>query len=29
VSEHIDQNAYHALCTRAGGEVVNAKDIGE
>jgi prepilin-type N-terminal cleavage/methylation domain-containing protein len=29
VSEHIDQKAYHALCTRAGGEVVNAKDIGE
>jgi prepilin-type N-terminal cleavage/methylation domain-containing protein len=29
VSQLIDQNAYHALCTRAGREVVGAKYLGE
>jgi prepilin-type N-terminal cleavage/methylation domain-containing protein len=29
ISEHIDTNAYHALCTRAGGEVIDGKLVGD
>jgi prepilin-type N-terminal cleavage/methylation domain-containing protein len=29
VSQYIDRNAYHAICTRAGREIVDGKYLGE